>query len=288
MTVYTGATVKTYFALTDHLGSVHALADQSGNIVESYRYDAWGRVLGVYDGNNNPLTQSAIGNHYLWQGREYSWNAALYFFRTRWYDPVAGRWLSNDPIGINGGLNQYLFCGDSPINFVDPFGLLFGEGDILGVGGPVDRFVSGLLGVNHVTYGIQRMAITSQTGVDPGPMPPVREIDFYGHADIRVPLYTDDNCSHKSKPTGQYAQLHFWPMQSYFGQSPSDYTVEEDTGPMGFIFYDYWATPAEDRSLLQDWQRRSQSPPGGGTSYWDYWSPLNNCLFRAIIESVRH
>jgi uncharacterized protein RhaS with RHS repeats len=42
MTVYTGATAKAYFYLTDHLGSVQAVADETGNIVESYRYDAWG------------------------------------------------------------------------------------------------------------------------------------------------------------------------------------------------------------------------------------------------------
>ncbi|TAN38805.1 MAG: hypothetical protein EPN23_01550 [Verrucomicrobia bacterium] len=123
MTVYTGATTKTYFYLTDHLGTVNAVADENGTIVESYRYDAWGRVLGVYDRNGKPLTESAIGNRILWQGREYSWKTGLYFFRVRWYDPVTGRWLSNDPIGISGGLNQYVFCANNPINFRDPLGL---------------------------------------------------------------------------------------------------------------------------------------------------------------------
>lgn len=41
----------------------------------------------------------------------------------RWYDPITGRWLSKDPIGIAGGLNQYAFCGNNPVNFMDPFGL---------------------------------------------------------------------------------------------------------------------------------------------------------------------
>jgi len=40
----------------------------------------------------------------------------------RWYEPTTGRWLSNDPIGTSGGLNQYVFCGDNPVNGRDLFG----------------------------------------------------------------------------------------------------------------------------------------------------------------------
>jgi RHS repeat-associated protein len=124
MTVHSESSTNTYYALTDHLGTVHAMADANGAIVESYRFDAWGRVLAVYDASGQPLAQSAIGNRYLWQGREYSWTTGLYYFRARWYDPVTGRWLSKDPIGISGGLNLYAFCGNNPVNFVDPLGLL--------------------------------------------------------------------------------------------------------------------------------------------------------------------
>jgi hypothetical protein len=41
----------------------------------------------------------------------------------RWYDAETGRWLSKDPIGLSGGLNLYVFCGNTPIAFVDSFGL---------------------------------------------------------------------------------------------------------------------------------------------------------------------
>jgi RHS repeat-associated protein len=124
MTVHTGAMTVTYLAVKDHLGSVHALTDQDGAIIESYRFDAWGNILAVLDSSGEPITsgQSQFGNRYLWQGREYSWTTGLYYFRARWYDPVVGRWLSLDPIGISGGLNQYVFCGNDPINKIDPFG----------------------------------------------------------------------------------------------------------------------------------------------------------------------
>ncbi|OQB37083.1 MAG: tRNA3(Ser)-specific nuclease WapA precursor [Candidatus Latescibacteria bacterium ADurb.Bin168] len=115
--------VRTYYYIKDHLGSVLALTDESGALVESYSYDAWGRVLGVYDGGGAEIAESSVGNRILWQGREYSWSTGLYYFRARWYDPVTGRWLSNDPIGILGGLNQYVFCANNSVNMADPRGL---------------------------------------------------------------------------------------------------------------------------------------------------------------------
>jgi RHS repeat-associated protein len=129
MTVYGPGGTNTYHALSDHLGTVHALVTPGGTVAERYEYDAWGNVLGVFDGYGQPLPTSALNNRYLFQGREYSWvthaawgGAGLYYFRARYYDPSTGRWLSNDPIGISGGLNQYAFCANNPVNFTDPDG----------------------------------------------------------------------------------------------------------------------------------------------------------------------
>ena len=125
MIIYDNDSTNTYYAITDHLGTVHALADASGAVAESYEFDAWGNVLAIHDASGSPISnqQSAIGNRYLFQGREYSYATGLYHFRMRWYDPTTGRWLSNDPIGIGGGLNQYVFCDNSPITAMDPDGL---------------------------------------------------------------------------------------------------------------------------------------------------------------------
>src|SRR5271168_2676424 len=45
------------------------------------------------------------------------------FYRARYYDPSAGRMLSEDPIELDGGVDFYVYVGNNPTNFVDPLGL---------------------------------------------------------------------------------------------------------------------------------------------------------------------
>lgn len=106
------------FSSKDHLGSVHALIDEQGQVVAYFTYDAWG----VPQNSSFIIHHSSFQLRYLFQGREGSYATGLYNFRARWYDPISGRWLSNDPIGISGGLNLYEFCGSNPVNYVDPWG----------------------------------------------------------------------------------------------------------------------------------------------------------------------
>ena len=123
MTSFGATATNTYYAIKDHQNTVIALVDTSGTVVESYEYDAWGNTR-VFNAAGIELTASAIGNRYCFQGREIDWVTGLYYFRARWYNPETGRWISKDPIGIAGGLNLYAFCGNNPVNFTDPFGLL--------------------------------------------------------------------------------------------------------------------------------------------------------------------
>ena len=55
-------------------------------------------------------------------GQQYDQATRLYFMRARYYDPALGRFLSEDPIGISGGLNLYAYAGDDPVNAEDPSG----------------------------------------------------------------------------------------------------------------------------------------------------------------------
>jgi RHS repeat-associated protein len=118
-----GATNR-YDALTDEAGSVCALAHTGfvGAIAEQYRYDAWGRTT-FMDSGFAGRPRSLYGLRFLFQGGEYSEATGLYRFGARWYSPDLGRWLSPDPIGLEGGLNLYEFCGNNPVNFTDPSGL---------------------------------------------------------------------------------------------------------------------------------------------------------------------
>ncbi len=56
-------------------------------------------------------------------GREYDQESKLYYMRARYYDPELGRFISEDPIGIAGGLNLYKYAGNDPVNGRDPSGL---------------------------------------------------------------------------------------------------------------------------------------------------------------------
>lgn len=102
-----------YF-LTDHLGSVAAVADSAGIKANSYQYDPWGR------------TESAseqVENRFRFTGRDFDSQAGLYYLRARFYDPASGRFASEDPIGLLAGLNPYSYAANSPLTLRDPFGL---------------------------------------------------------------------------------------------------------------------------------------------------------------------
>jgi RHS repeat-associated protein len=101
-----------YFS-TDHLGSTRALTDDSGSVVEQIDYDSFGNRNGGGSGRTR----------YTYTGREYDAATSLYYYRARWYDPLAGRFISEDPIGLAGGVNQFTYVGNNSLNATDPTGL---------------------------------------------------------------------------------------------------------------------------------------------------------------------
>jgi RHS repeat-associated protein len=55
-------------------------------------------------------------------GRELDSESGLYYYRARYYDPYLGRFISEDPIGFDGGINFYAYVDNNPLNATDPSG----------------------------------------------------------------------------------------------------------------------------------------------------------------------
>jgi len=118
-----GGNVVYYYHL-DGLGSVAALSDVNNVIVESYSYDVFGAPT-IYDENQSEISQIAIGNPYMFTARRADDETALYYYRARYYAFDIGRFLQTDPIGYTGGLNLYAYCGNNPIVWIDPLGMVY-------------------------------------------------------------------------------------------------------------------------------------------------------------------
>src|SRR4029453_15329299 len=74
------------------LGSVAAVTDNTGAVVERYKYDAYGQVT-FLNASFPPLTSSAVYNNILFTGRYYDTETKLYYYRARSYHPYLGRFI---------------------------------------------------------------------------------------------------------------------------------------------------------------------------------------------------
>ncbi len=99
----------------DHLGTPLALIDEQGKVDWSIELDAWGNTLR----ENNP---DNLYQPIRFQGQHYDSETKLHYNRHRYYDPSIGRYVSQDPIGLRGGVNVYKYPFN-PIGQTDPTGL---------------------------------------------------------------------------------------------------------------------------------------------------------------------
>jgi RHS repeat-associated protein len=98
----------------DGLGSVTSLTNSSGAAAETYTYDSFGKVM---------ASSGTLVNPFQYTGREMDPETGLYYYRARYYDPAAGRFIGEDPLGIEGGINSYRYVSNGPANSTDPLGL---------------------------------------------------------------------------------------------------------------------------------------------------------------------
>ncbi|EGT3575814.1 RHS repeat protein, partial [Citrobacter amalonaticus] len=105
----------------DHRGLPLALIDVKGGIAWRAEFDEWGNML--REDNPHNLEQLI-----RLPGQQYDKETGLYYNRHRYYDPLQGRYVTQDPIGLMGGWNLYQYPLDPMLN-TDPLGLInIGQG----------------------------------------------------------------------------------------------------------------------------------------------------------------
>ena len=103
-----------FYALDLPASTVRGLFDQDGDVTQRYGYGPFGEPQSASGSTGNPLRFAA---------RELDATTGLYYVRARWYDPSMGRFISEDPIGLAGGINNYAYALNDPVNLSDPTGL---------------------------------------------------------------------------------------------------------------------------------------------------------------------
>jgi len=79
-----------------------------------YAYDSFGKLT---------ASTGTLTNPFQYTGREFDQETGIYEYRARYYDPSAGRFVSEDPINFWSGVNFYAYVGNSSVNLIDPSGL---------------------------------------------------------------------------------------------------------------------------------------------------------------------
>src|SRR5260370_17854074 len=95
----------------DGLGSITSLSNPAGSIANTYTYDSFGELT---------ASTGSLVNPFRYTARESDTETGLYYYRARYYDSNSGRFISEDPIGLPGGIALYAYVNNNPIHLRDP------------------------------------------------------------------------------------------------------------------------------------------------------------------------
>jgi RHS repeat-associated protein len=103
-----------YYYHNDHLGTPQKMTDVNGAVVWSADYRPFGQA---------DVTVNTVVNNFRFPGQYWDGETGLHYNWHRYYDPGIGRYLRADPIGLDGGINVYIYTQNNATNEVDPRGL---------------------------------------------------------------------------------------------------------------------------------------------------------------------
>ena len=111
-----------YYYVYNLQGDVTHIIDASKNIVDTYQYDAWGKIL-----NLGALSEVGNANPFRYRGYYYDNESGLYYLNSRYYNAEWGRFINADGVvsGVGGpiqGYNLFAYCMNNPVNLSDEAG----------------------------------------------------------------------------------------------------------------------------------------------------------------------
>jgi RHS repeat-associated protein len=152
LALITGGSI--YYYHNDHLGTPRVLTNASANIAWSALYTAFGQAQ---------ITTQSVTNPFRLPGQYYDTETGLHYNYFRYYNPDTGRYVTPDPIGLEGGVNLYVYTANNPLARKDPSGLWtvgIGLGGTAGAGAAVSG--SGMLVMDG--YGNVGIAVSGGGG----------------------------------------------------------------------------------------------------------------------------
>ncbi|MCK4587001.1 MAG: RHS domain-containing protein, partial [Gammaproteobacteria bacterium] len=125
--VETGTTEEVIYFHTDHLSAPRRATNEAGYLVWRWDGEAFGNTAANEDPDGDGV---ATIINLRFPGQYYDEESGLHYNYFRYYDPSTGRYITSDPIGLDGGLNTYNYVLNNPIKYTDPTG----ENPVAGAG----------------------------------------------------------------------------------------------------------------------------------------------------------
>ncbi len=105
---------------TDHLGTPRSGTDENGVVVWQWRSSAFGEQAPDEDPDGDGVLTTV---NLRFPGQYFDGETGFYYNYFRYYDSSTGRYLTSDPIGLDGDLNTYGYVSDNPMKYIDQYGL---------------------------------------------------------------------------------------------------------------------------------------------------------------------
>ncbi len=174
-----------YYYIKNLQEDIIGITDSNYNVLCTYEYDSWGKVISIKDNNGNIIEDTShigIINPFRYRSYYYDKETKLYYLNSRYYNPEWGRFINADGIikAEANKYNLYIYCKNNPIKYVDYTGNSAGVlsdffRDIANSWNEIQTVIAGALGylataspivaaavgIGTITYGLSQVDWTS-------------------------------------------------------------------------------------------------------------------------------